>query len=109
MAWPELAAFGIVLSRIRLVGMLEEPWRPEGRDDLIFRKTGDEWLLYDPASDDIHVLNLTAALVWSFCNGEHEVDEIRAQVAGAFDTTGSEDDVQDILDEFQAAGLLVDS
>lgn len=88
--------------------MLEEAWRPQGRDDLIFRKTGDEWLLYDPASDDIHVLNLTAALVWSFCTGEQDVDEIAAEVAKAFDTEGTEADIQEIIDEFQAAGLFFD-
>ena len=88
--------------------LVGDSWRPQGRDDLIFRKTGDDWLLYDPVSDDIHVLNLTAALVWSYCTGDQKVDEIAAEVARAFETEGSEDDVQEILDEFQAAGLFTD-
>ncbi len=89
--------------------MLEgEGWRPHGRDDLIFRKTGDEWLLYDPTSDDIHVLNLTAALVWSCCTGDQAVDQIASEVARAFETDGSETDIQEILDRFQAAGLFMD-
>lgn len=89
-------------------GMLDgDEWRPKARDDVIFRKAGDEWLLYDPGTDDIHVLNLSAALAWSLCTGDHGVEEIQRQVEEAFlATSGS--DVSEIIDEFQAAGLFVE-
>ena len=83
-----------------------EEWRPQARDDVIFRKTGDDWLLYDPTSDDIHVLNLSAALVWTLCTGEHLVEEIQEQVESAFEIRSHAGDVEDVIDEFQAAGLL---
>ena len=109
MAWPLGHPLGAHQLPAAGRSMLEgEGWRPQGRDDLIFRETGDEWLLYDPALDQIHILNLAAALVWSCCTGEQDVDEIAAEVAGAFETDGSEEDVQEILDEFQASGLFVD-
>ena len=85
-----------------------EAWRPLARDDVIFRKTEDEWLLYDPTTDDIHVLNLAAALVWTLCDGERLVDEILTEVESAFETPAANGDVADIIDEFQAAGLLVE-
>lgn len=89
--------------------MLErEGWRPEGRDDLIIRKAGDEWLLYDPAADDMHVLDFASALVWSFCTGDQGVEAIVAEFSRASKETDSPADVQEILDEFQAAGLFVE-
>ena len=81
---------------------------PQARDDVVFRQTGDEWLLYDPSTDDIHVLNLSAALVWTFCTGENRVEEIQQQVEAAYDVPSRAGDIQEIIDEFQAAGLLVE-
>lgn len=83
-------------------------WHPEGRDDLVIRKAGDAWVLYDPASDNAHLLNLTSALVWSFCTGEKDVEAIAAEVSRAREGQGAPEDVQEILDEFQAAGLFVE-
>lgn len=83
-------------------------WHPEGRDDLVIRKSGDAWLLYDPTRDSRHPLDSTAALVWSFCTGENRVDVIRAKVLGAQEPGDSAEDVQEILDGFQAAGFFVE-
>lgn len=60
------------------------PSRPRKRDDVVFRRVSGDWLLFDPRTRQIHVLNLSAALVWSFCTGEHETDEIARQVVEAF-------------------------
>ena len=85
-----------------------EEWRPRARDDVIFRKTGDEWLLYDPTTDDIHVLNLSAALVWTLCTGDLLVQDIQTEVEEAFKKSAVNGDVEEIIDEFQAAGLLLE-
>ena len=96
-----------VLPTTRNAGMLDgDEWKPRARDDVIFRKTGDEWLLYDPNTDDIHVLNLSAALAWTLCTGDNDVDEIQRQVEEAFLTSSVNSDVSEIIDEFQAAGLF---
>lgn len=63
---------------------LPPAWRPRRREDVVFRRVGEEWLLFDPATQLIHVLNLTAALVWSFCEGEHTVEAMAAEVGAAF-------------------------
>ena len=86
----------------------EHTWHPQVRDDVVFRKTGDDWLVYDPVTDDLHVLNLAAALVWSLCTGERTPDAIRDEVRDAFglEETPHDFDVSEILDEFQSTGLL---
>ena len=38
---------------------------PKGRSEVIFRPLDDSWVLFDPRSERVHVLNLTAALVWT--------------------------------------------
>jgi hypothetical protein len=70
------------------------PDRPRVREDLVFRELGEEWVVFDPRSRRLHLLNLTAALVWSHCNGEHAVDEIVSRVEGAFADAPPPDDVQ---------------
>ncbi len=83
-----------------------EEWRPQGRDDVIFRKSGDDWLLYDPSTDQAVVLDRPAALVWTLCTGEHLVADIRREVETS--TEAAEGDIEDIIDGFQAAGLLLE-
>jgi len=83
-----------------------ETWRPRSRDDIVFRKTGDEWSLYDPVGDDLHVVNPTAALVWTLCTGELTPAEIRSELAHALDGDDGDDDVGEILEWFQAAELF---
>ena len=59
--------------------------RPRRREDVVFRRVAGDWLLFDPRTRRIHVLNLSAALVWSFCTGEHDVGEIVRRVVEAFE------------------------
>lgn len=84
-----------------------EPWAPRARPDLVFRRVGEDWVVFDPRTQDIHVLNLAAALVWSFCTGEHPVAEIEARVADAWDGV-ADPGVRDALDRFRGAGLLAE-
>lgn len=83
---------------------------PRGRDDVVFRQLDDEWVIYDPTSDRLHVLNLTAALVWSHCTGDYGVGEIADAVGKAFDppVTGERirDDVESALGTLRSEGLL---
>lgn len=96
---------------VRSAGAGDE-WRPSGREDLVFRRVGEEWLLFDPRTREMHVLNLSAALVWSHCTGEHAVGEIVASTRDAFRGAGAGEgaevdrEVRRILDRFESAGLL---
>lgn len=82
-----------------------DPWKPRARPDLVFRRVGEDWVVFDPDRQDIHVLNLAAALVWSYCTGEHEVERIEEEVGRAWE--GVEDPgVREALGAFRDAGLL---
>ncbi|MDH3222711.1 MAG: PqqD family protein [Gemmatimonadota bacterium] len=83
--------------------------RPRGRDDVIFRQLSDDWVLFDPSTNQIHVLNLAAALVWTACDGTQAVEDIVEEVAGSYDGPSAReirDDVEDALRRFRAEGLL---
>ena len=84
--------------------------RPRWRDDVIFRQLDDEWVVFDPEADKLHTLNLTAALVWSHLTGNVERESIAAEVAAAFDSRVTVDDVLDDVNvairRFHSEGLL---
>lgn len=86
------------------------PERPSSRSDIVFRELADEWVLFDPDGRRLHVMNLTAALVWSHCTGESSLPEIVAAVREAFDEPPPpervEADVRDALETFAGKGLL---
>ena len=84
---------------------------PRGRSDVIFRQVGEEWLLFDPISGDIHVLNHTASLVWAQCDGATPAGHIAAAMREAFGqeappTAEVQVLVMTTLKEFQELGLL---
>lgn len=79
---------------------------PTGRSDVLFRRVGDDWLLFDPDAQEVHVLNLTAALVWAHCDGKHGVDEIEAVVAEAYPELSVTETVNEALTRFQGLSLL---
>lgn len=71
----------------------EQHSTPRGRDDVVFRALVDEWVLYDPDTRQLHVLNHTAALVWSLCDG-------------TLDEAGMVRAVGDLLDDAPAEPVL---
>ena len=85
--------------------------RPRAREDLVFRQLDDEWVVFDPETERLHVLNITSSLVWAHCTGEYTFDDIVKEVAGAFsdpvDPERVASDVESALSEFSKAGLLL--
>jgi hypothetical protein len=83
---------------------------PKRRSDVIFRPLDDSWVLFDPGTEQLHVLNFSAALVWEFADGETVLDGIAEAVGSAFDPPVSASqamtDVRSVLERFQEAGLL---
>jgi len=82
---------------------------PTAREDVVLQRVGREWVLFDARHDRAHVLNLTAALVWTFCDGEHGATAIAAaiahEVAGARADT-MHPDIVEVLRRFADEGLL---
>lgn len=83
---------------------------PRGRDDIVFRQLDDEWVLYDPRSNRIHALNLTAALVWAECTGDASIETIANRVREAFGSSPPASDVtadvEATIARFRTEGLL---
>ncbi|UCC71730.1 MAG: HPr-rel-A system PqqD family peptide chaperone [Gemmatimonadota bacterium] len=81
---------------------------PQAREDVLFRQVDDEWVVFDPAANELHVLNLAAALIWSHCTGEHAPDEIAGALQEAYgiELERAAADVQATLERFREAGLL---
>lgn len=57
---------------------------PRTRDDVVFRRLADDFAILDPAEQQVHVLNPTAAAVWVLCDGSRDMDAIAVAVAEAF-------------------------
>ncbi len=81
-------------------------WRPKARDDVAFRHVGGDWVLFDPVSQRIHVLDAVDALLWSFCTGESDVPTLEEEVRRAFGPAVGDPRVPQTLQSFLDAGLL---
>jgi hypothetical protein len=85
------------------------PERPKARDDVVFRQLDEEWVLFDPVANRLHVLNLTAALIWTHLTGDMTVGQLAEAVRSAFGHASSADlskDVEQAVSRFSAEGLL---
>ncbi len=80
------------------------------REDVVFRRLEDEWVLYDPASQNMHVLNATAGVIWLHLDGTQTFEELVEHTRSAFDPPAPvevvRDDVVRTLGRFAAEGLL---
>lgn len=86
------------------------PERPAARSDVVFRRLDEEWVVFDPRTQRLHALNLTAAFVWELCTGRATVDEIATEVERAFETPPEREavrrDVAEAVARFAREGLL---
>jgi hypothetical protein len=84
--------------------------QPTGRQDVLLRRVGSEWVLFDARHDRAHVLNITAAVVWTYCDGAHGSEAIAAAIVQDVPDAGSEQtmlgDIESVLRRFASEGLL---
>ncbi len=83
---------------------------PKAREDVVFRSLSKEWVLYDPRTQLLHVLNPTAAMVWSCCDGLASVEDIATELSETLTERPVWEqivnDVRDALSRFSQEGLL---
>ena len=82
---------------------------PIARTDVLLRRVGSEWVLFDASQDRAHVLNLTAAVVWTYCDGRHQSLEIAEAIAQGLQDTRPDairGDIEQVLRRFANEGLL---
>jgi PqqD family protein of HPr-rel-A system len=73
-----------------------------------FREAGEENVLYDRNSGEVHVLNETARAIWELCDGRtstKEMVEAVCQVTSLHHDVVSED-VDRLLAEFDRVGVI---
>lgn len=82
----------------------------KARENVVYRQVDDEWVLYDPVSEKMHVLNVTAGLIWNHLDGTQTFDDLVSLVHEAFDPPAPTDvarrDVRAVLEQFFSAGLM---
>jgi Coenzyme PQQ synthesis protein D (PqqD) len=78
------------------------------RDDLAWRKAGDEVVILDLAASGYHALNPSGSLLWERLSDWVAGDELAGLLASAFGLTPAEaaSDVAQFLDGCCRAGLL---
>ena len=53
----------------------------QARDDLLFHRAGDSWLLVDPETDRVHRLNEIAMWIWRHADGVTSEQELSRRLA----------------------------
>jgi hypothetical protein len=68
----------------------------------------DGYIVYQSEHDRVHYLNKTAAILFEFCTGSLDADDIVARVATVFDLGASaHDEIRAGLDSLLREGLVL--
>jgi len=81
---------------------------PRPKEAVLFRELADGCVLYDPETEKVHSLNLTAGFIWCLIDGARSLEDVADEIASA---TGADRAVvlRDVLDaagEFARQGLI---
>ena len=82
---------------------------PTARHDVVLRRVGSEWVLFDARRERAHVLNLAAAVVWTYCDGSHGMGAMADAITRAVDGVEAQAvhaDIEQVLRRFADEGLL---
>ncbi len=84
--------------------------KPLRRESVLSRPLEDEWILYDTENGSVHIINTTAELIWSLCDGSHTLNDMIDRMRNAYevpDETALKKDIEQILQSFFEKGILV--
>ncbi len=82
--------------------------RPKARGDVSERLVAGERVVLDPETNQLHQLNVTAAVVWELCDGERTIREIAAELQARFEVDEEQAlaDTTALIDSLRGLGLL---
>lgn len=80
--------------------------RPARVDGLEAHEVDDGLVVYQAATDRVHYLNATAAVVFELCNGEHTAEDVERLVAEAWQLDEPPDEVQTCLAQLRDEGVV---
>jgi PqqD family protein of HPr-rel-A system len=81
---------------------------PTRKPDVWLRQSESENAIYDPATDEVHLLNATAVAIWTLCDGSTTPAEMIQAVCDLSGLPGdvAQEDVGRILGQFEEAGIV---
>jgi hypothetical protein len=85
-----------------------EPMLPKLRPDVTVQHVGDESLILDMQSGQIHQLNVTASWILTQCNGENSIESIVNDFAEYFslDSATASSDVTATIEQLNQAKVI---
>jgi hypothetical protein len=93
-----------------IVIMDESKKMPKVREDVSIQKLGDKVMVYDPLNEKVHILNNTAYCIWTLCNGNCTLQEIKEKISRKFPEISDQEILNDIasaIDNFEQKKLLI--
>jgi hypothetical protein len=79
-------------------------------DDLDVNEVPDGYIIYQLSRDRVHYLNNTAAIVFEFCDGKRDADDIVRRVRQLFDLGSSADtEIRSCIESLLKEGLIQSS
>lgn len=82
--------------------------KPRRLGELTGEAGQDGWAVYDPASDEVHLLNQSAKAIWELCDGKtttSEMSEAISEVTG-LDLDMAIADVDETINRLRSLGLV---
>ena len=87
--------------------MADRPQNPQTVDGLDVSETEDGLVVYNDATDTVHHLNRTAAVVFGLCDGTRDAGAIAAEVGTLFALDEPPlEEIVGCLDELSETGLI---
>lgn len=83
---------------------------PLRRGELVQSPSADGWTVYEPSTDSLHVLNVSAKAIWELCDGETSSSEMAQAIAEltGVDLDQAEADVRAALSSLRGLKLIGD-
>lgn len=71
-------------------------------------EVGGDISIYNPATEQVTILNGTASDVWLLCDGDHTADQIVSLLAASYEIPEAEirEQVHEAIDRLYESGLL---
>ncbi len=87
---------------------MPKDWRPKVRPDLLAEVVEDDLVVLVPETDQVHLLNTTAAAIYELCSGTRSASQIAGELRRVVGASAEEieHDVNRVLEELAEKGLL---
>lgn len=88
--------------------MISRESRPKCTPQVIAQKASNEWLLLNMEDGQYFSLSEIGGKVWELCDGNHNISQIVAALAGEYDAPADvlEQDVVELLEDFKNGKLI---